>query len=50
MCTAIIEVYAESRWLFVWGGIHMLGGRWVRFIAKERDYLKKYVFLLIYIL
>jgi hypothetical protein len=32
-------------------GIHKLGGRWVRYIAEERDYLKKYMFfLLIYIL
>jgi hypothetical protein len=31
-------------------GIHKLGGTWVRYIAKERDYFKKYVFLLIYIL
>jgi len=50
MCISIIEVYVERKWLFVWVGIHKQGGRWVRYIAEERDYLKKYFFLLIYIL
>jgi len=27
VCTAIIEVYAESKWLFVWGGNSQAGGQ-----------------------
>jgi len=44
MCTAIIEVYAESKWLFVWGGNSQAGGQVGQVHCKGEGLFKQVCF------